>query len=152
MGARYAVTCTENAVTSGYTSAGSVRVVTAGDKRPRVYDFIISQSGTPADNSISWRVQRHTATGAYTGVAATPLDPADGSVMATGFENASAEPTYTAGSELWENAINERASYRWVAAPGGDLIIPSTASNGIGFQVLSTTYTGAAEVTVHFEE
>lgn len=152
MGARYSVTAQENAVTSSYTSAGSVRVVTTGDQRPRIYDFVISQSGTPADNAIGWRVRRHTATGAYTGVDSTQLDPADGGAAATGFENATAEPTYTAGTELWDNYINERASYRWVAAPGGDLVIPSTASNGIGFEVISTTYTGAAEVTVHFEE
>ena len=151
MGARYAVTCTEGAVTSSYTSAGSVRTATGGS-RPRVYDFIISQGGTPADNAVGWLVQRHTATGAYTGVDPTALDSADVGANATGFENASAEPTYTAGTEIWDNFINQRASYRWVAAPGGDLVIPATASNGIGFQVKSAAYTGAAEVTIHFEE
>ena len=61
-------------------------------------------------------------------------------------------PTYTANTILWSAGVNQRATYRWVAAPGSELLIPATASNGIGVAAKSAAYTGDALASVMFAE
>jgi hypothetical protein len=99
-----------------------------------------------------WRLQRSTTTGTTTAVVAAPLDPDDPAATTTAGQNATADPTYTAATEIIDLPLNQRASYRWVAAPGGEIVVPATANNGLGFQVLSTGggYTGTADVSFHF--
>lgn len=149
MGAKYAVTA-QKSVTTGYTTAG---LITGGTgSRTRIYDVLFGQGGTPADNVVTWLLQRFTAPGTSTSVVPIALNPADPASRATGGQNSTVEPTYTAAAELIELPINQRGSYRWVASPGGELVIPATAANGIGAAVLSPAYTGSALVTFHFEE
>lgn len=150
MGARYAVTAAENAVTASYTTAGNV--VGGTGVRVRLYDFIVGQGATPADTAVYWALQRSTTAGTLTSVTPAPLDSADPAAEATAGENATIEPTYTAATEIVEMPLNQRATYRWVAAPGGEVIVPATASNGLGFRVKGASYTGTAEVAFHFEE
>ncbi len=147
---RYAATGELSAVGSSYKTA---LILTGGTGvRPRIYDWLIGQGGTPADNAVYGLLQRATTAGTVTSVTPAPLDPADPAAEITAGENASAEPTYTASTELLELALNQRASYRWVAAPGGELIIPATASNGIGSRAKSAAYTGASGATMHWWE
>ena len=150
MSANYATTGEENAVTTGYTTALYLRGGTG--LRARIYDFMIGANGVPADNALTWALMRHTAEPTATAVVPTPLDPADVAAEIVAGENATAEGTVTAGSELLELAINQRASYRWVAAPGGELVIPAVAANGISARVKSAAYTGAAQTTLHHSE
>ena len=150
MAARYATTGQENAVTAAYTTALSLTGGTG--LRARIYDFMIGASGTPADNALTWALMRHTVAPTVTAVTPTPLDPADVAAEAAGGENATVEGTVTAASELFELPINQRASYRWVASPGGELVIPAVAANGISARVKSAAYTGAAEASFHHEE
>ena len=49
------------------------------------------------------------------------------------------DPTTTA--EMLRVPLNHRASYRWVAAPGGELVWPATANNGIAGVLGGTTAT-----------
>ena len=146
----YAATGQLAAVSTAYKTALRVTGGTGG--RTRLFDLLIGASGTPADNALTWTLMRHTAAPTDTAVTPTPLDPADVAARAAAGENASAEGTVTAGSELLELPINQRASYRWVASPGGELVIPATASNGISGRVKSAAYTGAAEATIQFNE
>lgn len=150
MGARYGVTAQESAV--GTVDVTAANVVGGTGLRVRLYDFMVGAGGTPADNVLNWTLQRSTTAGTLTAVTPQALDSADPAAEATAGENATVEPTYTAGAELAEFPMNQRATYRWVAAPGGELIVPATANNGLGFQVRSPAYTGTAEVTFHFEE
>ena len=61
-------------------------------------------------------------------------------------------PTLTAGAFLLQWAQNLRATFRWVAAPGKELVAPATASNGL--TLMNTVMTGAFNVsfTLEFEE
>ena len=147
--ARYAVTAADT-VTSGFLTVGNV--VRGASKRIKIYDFTVGCLGTPADNALAWLLQRSTTAGTLTGVTPAPLDSADGASVATAGENATAEPTYTSAEELLELSLNQRATYRWVAAPGGEFVVPNTASNGLGWQAKSAGYTGTAELSLHFEE
>lgn len=96
--------------------------------------FIQHHSGTSGDFQYAGRVKRSTAAGTA-GTSFTPnaLDGADGTSNATFDFAHSAEPTYTANSDLLAIGAHQRAVYQWYAAPGNELIIPKTNSAGIGF-------------------
>ncbi len=119
---------------TGSTSA-STGSITADATRPRrfkVFDAIFGSEASPADNPFLWRVARVTAAGTSTGVTPQPLDPADAATEMDAGENHSIEPTYTAGQILLHVPLNQRATFRWVASPGKELVAPATASNGVG--------------------
>ena len=90
---------------------------------------------SPSDNLLSVRLHRFvTADGAGTARVPNPLDPADGPCVATGLTNHTTEPTtYTTDEEVWGPlGQHMRATYRWVAAPGKEIVVPDTASVGVG--------------------
>lgn len=132
-------------------SLGNITAPAASMRRIRVSDFMVGQEGTVGDAPTLYTVQRCTTTGTRSAVTPQPLDPADAACVATAGENHSVEPTYTANAILLNVALNQRATFRWVAAPGGELVIPATANNGIGIKtpVSALVLTTA---TVHFQE
>lgn len=138
----------QDAVTN--TPVTAAQVLGSATKRVFVYDFMLGTSGTPDDQAIQWFVERCTTAGTGTGVSESPLDSADGTASATAFENFTAEPT--AGSLLIKLGVNQRATYRWVAAPRSELVVPATASNGIVWSPQNATYTGNAEVVAFWSE
>lgn len=149
MGRRYAIDGqdTNTAATSilGLTSAATVR--------PKIYDLIMGSDATPADNAGEYVLQRYTAAGTVTAVTPQALDPADPSALSSAGEAHSAEPTYTANAIMLQWAQNQRATFRWVASPGGEIVLPATAANGVGLQVIGIG--GSAvnmNATIHFEE
>jgi hypothetical protein len=121
-------------------------------RRAKVYDWTIGCGASPADNAFTHIAQRCTTAG--TGAAKTPnaLDAAD--TLATTIvakDTITADPTLTASAFLLWKALNQRATFRWVAAPYGELIIPATASNGIVFGLSSATPT-SFDYDAMFEE
>jgi hypothetical protein len=149
MARRYSVTGqgTNTAATSivGLTSAATIR--------PRIYDIIIGSDATPADMAAEYAFRRYTAAGTSTAVTPQALDSSDPAALASAGQAHSAEPTYTANAIVLDCSVNQRATFRWVAAPGGELVLPATAANGIGMQVI--TLSGSAvnvTCTLHYEE
>ncbi len=63
----------------------------------------------------------------------------------------SVNPTQTASAYLLTVPLNQRATFRWVAVPGKELVTPATASNGA---VIITPTSSAVAVTamLHAEE
>jgi hypothetical protein len=148
--ARYAVALTDAAVTTGFITAGKIE--RGASKRFKIYDFMLSADGTPADNVLTWQIRQATTAGtAGAAVVAQPLDAADGAAVTTADEDFTIEPTLT-GTPVFELSLNQRASYRWVAAPGGEIVQADTASEGQAFLVKSPGYTGGVTLTAHFEE
>ena len=123
----------------------------AATVRFALYDVMWGASGTPADQPMVYGVIRITATGTGTSVTPEALDPASptGEVLAE--EDSTVEPTVT-GINLIEIPVNLRASYRWVAAPGGELVVAAVAGEGLAVTGLSSGYTGQAESTTHWIE
>lgn len=129
----------------GAASVQSVLLLVAAAASPRrakVYDLSFGCGASPADNAFTWIVQRCSTAG--TGAALTPnsLDPADtlaSTIVAK--DTVTVDPTLTASAFLYAEALNQRASFRWVAAPYSELIIPATASNGLilGLSAATTT-------------
>ena len=119
-------------LTTPADSALTVAANAAIPNRNRIYEIVIANEGTPADNLIVYTVQRCTALGTNTLVTATKMDQADRVAGALCGENHTVEPTYTAAEELLEIPLNARATFRWVAAPGSELVTPATAASGVG--------------------
>jgi len=118
----------------------------------KVYEWIVGSDGSPADGVFVYEAQRTTTTGTMTSVTPEPLDTAHGLVAeATAGSLATAEPTY-AGVIALAIPLNARASQRWVAAPGGELVAARVASNGLGFGSRSPALTISTRCTVHHEE
>jgi hypothetical protein len=117
--------------------------------RPYLMDLIISSVATPADNAAQYQVLRYTAWSTNTSTAVTPsaFDGADGAAQGTYWKlSTGTEPTYLAVPCL-DISHNQRATFRWVAAPGEEIIAPATASNGIGVQCIGFGGSAVAEVT-----
>jgi hypothetical protein len=102
-----------------------------------VFDVLIGTNGTPADNYLQWDISRITAAGTSTSVTPQALDPADAAALGLAGNNHTVEPTVTAGSSLLNVGVNQRASYRWVAAPGSELVFPALNANGLALRTLS---------------
>lgn len=113
-------------------STTQVELRSATTVRPKIYDIVVSSNATPADNSGEY-VLRRTTTAGTAGSTFTPvaIDPGDPASLATFNVNHSAEPTYTANSDLFHFATNQRATFRWVAPPEGEFVLPA-AANGAG--------------------
>lgn len=136
-----------NCVNTQSSTLPLCNIVGAATIRPKLYDMIWSSDTTPADSTVKVAVQRSTTVGTWGGAggaAITPqqLDPGDPGPLATANQGVcSVGPTLTAGAFLLQFAYNQRATFRWVAAPSKELIIPATANNGLSF--LPTVQTGA---------
>ena len=132
----------------------AVGTITADATRPRrgmLYDMIVGSEATPADNPFLWQVQRCTTAGTSTGVTPTALDPADAATESDAGENHTITPTLTAGAILLSIPLNQRATFRWVAQPGCELIYPATASNGLAVET-PTCGLVAVTATIHYIE
>ena len=149
MGRRYSVdgsdTNTDNTSILAVTSTTAIR--------PKIYEWSIGSRATPADNACGYQLERYTVAGAGTAVVPQALDPGDPQPgTATSLEAHSSEPTYTAAAILYAVNVNMRATFRWVASPGGELVLPATAANGIGIVATVPSTAFVVEATIHFEE
>jgi len=121
--------------------------------RLQMYDLISSSDATPADNVAEFSIKRNTSNGtAGSTFTPTALDPGDPASLAQFITNQNGTPTLTASSELMYFSHNQRATFRWVAVPDGELIVPATAANGLSLMAVTSNATGTYSWTVHWRE
>ena len=149
--ANYSVSWNATNTASATVPMGCLTWATSA-KRLKVTGLIVGSDATPADNAAKYAFQRTTARGtASTSITPQATDPADPAALAT-FDTAwSANPTLTANAFVLQLAGNQRATLRWFATyPGKELIIPTTAGNGLA--LMSLVVGGSAINTVfHLE-
>ncbi len=144
-------------ITATTTYSGLIRSVAGATlpRRGKLYDILVGTAGTPADNAMEFQVARCTTgtTNVAGGTLTTvqPLDPADAAAIAVTVINASQTPTISAVN-VWYIGMNQRASYRWVCAPGSEIVWPATTSNGLTLDGKSAAYTGSMSGTYMFQE
>ena len=114
--------------------------------RPSIYDILIGSNATPADNSSEWQLLRSTAAGTSTAVTPEKVDSGDPAATAVCGKNHTVEPTYGT-VPLLDIALNQRATFRWVAAPGSEMKAPATAANGFGLQCQGVGGSGVAVIS-----
>jgi hypothetical protein len=143
---------TQQNATATYATQINLTAATATLTTSAVNDIEFGTAGTPADNYMEYDVSRSTTVG--TGTSATP-NPTNSAWRASGTVatvDLTAEPTVTANSSLLYIPVNQRASYRWVAVPTCELIIPATNTNGLAIRSRSASYTSKVGVTAFFTE
>lgn len=149
---------TQVAVSTSYKTLVNVYASSATQaRRAKIYDVLVGTNGTPADNYIEWDISRFSATAILTATAVTPnpLDVADAAFLGVSTANATTENTYVnngTGASVFYVGVNQRASYRWVAAPGGELVYPATNLAGLGGRTRSGGYTSTATMQWYVNE
>lgn len=119
--------------------------------RPAIYDLISGSDATPGDQAVEFSLQRTTTAGTATSVTPQALDSGDPAATATAGKAHSAEPTYTSNAILLNITHNQRATFRWVAAPEGELILPA-AANGVGALIDTVTTAFNQNLMFHYCE
>ena len=153
-------------ISMGNSSATGSTVGAGMYRRGKLYDILIGTNATPADNYLEYDVTRitlgTTPAGTTTlGISSISsnfgLDPADSNGCVNWLQiNSTAEVGITATTEVWYVGINQRASYRWVAAPGSEIVWPAvssaTASGGLALRARSGSFANTVTGNVFFQE
>jgi hypothetical protein len=133
-----------------------IYLASADSVRPKIYDLVLGSDATPADNAAEYVVQRFTAEHATPGgnlLTPRKLDTSDSAAASSGREAPTGEPTYTAGEYLLRWPQNQRLTFRWIAAPGGELVLPAAANNGAGLVTLTVAGSSVSTLaTIFFQE
>lgn len=141
--ARMAIPLTRTASTT--LSVGTAVADATRPRRFRLYDFTCGSPATAGDGNFLWSLARCTAAGTSTGVTPRMIDPADSATELDAGENHTIAATITANSSFLTIALNQRATFRWVAASvDSEILFPATASNGVAVD----TPTAGSLVTV----
>lgn len=149
MSSSYAVTHQ----TAAGTDLPMINLTGSAAIRCALYEIILGASGTPQDQSGIFVLERTTDAGTGgTTLTEEPLDPL--TVAATG---AAVGGTFgvvpTDGNELLQIALHQRATFRWVATPGKELISAAASANGLMLNCESySSGTPNIESTFHWTE
>jgi hypothetical protein len=121
---------------------------------PKIYDLLLGSDATPADLAGEFVLNRTTTVGvggsALTEVPLDPLTAAAGTICHGGTWGT--DPVDTANTELLMIALNQRATFRWVASPGGELIAKALAENGLFLRCVGHGGTPNMNATIHWME
>jgi hypothetical protein len=134
-----------------------IAAATATLRRAFMYEYTVGPSAVPnaTDCELVWTVIKQTSAGTG-GVTLTmnAIDQADAAAGSVALGNFTAEPTGAETGILDTLGANQRASYRWVVAPGGpgELVIPATNLAGLGVRTKSSTYVGTVTAACKFRE
>jgi len=133
----------QNITTTYVNHCLGVGAPTTTPRRGKMYDLLIGTNGTPADNAVEWDVSRcttvSTSVAAGTLITPQPLDPADAAATSVTTANSTGSATISIQNILYVG-VNQRASYRWVCAPGSEIVWPATSSNGLVLRARSPGY------------
>ena len=139
------------------TTATTLTLERGASARFKVYDFTSGFGlASPSDNLLLVTCQRFDTDDGTAGTSPTPnaLDPADGVSLTTAQYNHSIEPSsYVADGEVvGPFGQHMRATYRWVAAPGKEIVVANVAAEGVGFFADHASATPEHHVDVFFSE
>jgi hypothetical protein len=151
--ANFGVNMTRTASTT--LSVGALTAAASNPRRYKLYDWGFGAAeGTVGDGVFEWEIQRCTTAGtAATNPTPVIVDPGDTQAATTVCgQGHTTDPTLTANTVLFAMGLNQRASFRWVPAPGKELIIPATASNGLAFRTPIASAAVACRFQAFFEE
>jgi hypothetical protein len=127
-------------------------MATAAGVRAKLYEFTVSSGATPADNASKLQVVRSTTAAPTGGAAPTiaPLDMADPAALASAYDAATGGETMS--TVLMLVSVNQRATFRWVAAPTKEFVCPNTQYAGVGLQSLAQSAAYNLDLTIFWEE
>ena len=128
-------------------------LVAATTTRGRLYDFISGSDATPADAATKLGFRRISARGTQSAsVVGNALDVADPAALLVYDTAWNINPTITATSEVLQVAHNQRATFRWVAVPDSEIIIPATSGAGLALMSIVASATANYAWTSMWQE
>lgn len=128
-----------------------VNVIGSTAVRPRIYEWTAGAAATPADQYAWVKLRRTTAAGtAGSSPTPAPLDNQEVAAVCTAGITHSAEPT--GSTTLYDAPINQRATYRWVAAPDSEIIGTASSANGLSLSRHESSASFELTATVLFME
>lgn len=138
------------------TAAGSNLTILALESSAsvvgKIHQIILGSDSTPADIATRLDVIRHTTAGAAgTAVVEKPTDPQAPAASCNLRGGTMTEPTYEADF-LEEFALNQRATFTWIANPGRELRTTVGTANGIGVRSVSSGGTPNINITLAWDE
>lgn len=129
MNSYFATTNKTNTVSS---TVPMFNLLGAASRPLHIYEIMIACDAAPDDEAATFALMRTTARGTQsTTVAPNPLSTQSPASIATLDDTWSVDPTITANSQLLQFAMNQRATIRWVARPGNEIVVPATANAGL---------------------
>jgi hypothetical protein len=131
--AKYTGAGTAGAANSTTANAGIIQVAQGSTvKDVKLYEWEISPGGAAADNNYQVQWQRQTTKGTWTTtVTSAPLaGPNALAANSTCYLISTVAGSLVSNSVLLSVGFNQRAGYRWVAVPGGEITLaPTTLYN-----------------------
>lgn len=120
-------------------------------RRCKIYDWMVGSEAAPGDTALLWVIDRgDTALGTSSDAGASPLDMADAVSISDARENFTVNPTL--GVRLMSVPLNQRATFRWVAAPGSELVLPASANASLLTRTPTSTAIAITSTTFYSEE
>jgi hypothetical protein len=158
--ARYHVSnrfASQSSITTTFKTQVVLTAVTATLCRGRTVRISVgadSNAYAATDCQILWSVQRCTTAGTATAATPNPAVPGDVASRSAAGINATVEPTGAAiTTELWGFALNQRASYSWVAQDQDAMLQwPATNANGLAALALSPGYANNVAYHIDYED
>ena len=138
--------------TASLTFGNNLETAAAGPRRFKVYDLIVGSEAAPAENAFLYVVERTTV--ASTGgavVTPAPKDPADVAASTVAREG-------TTGGQVLSGVVplaiplHQRATMRWYAVPGDEIVVAATASAGISIYTPTAGGLVAISQSIGFED
>ena len=145
--ARYSLVMLKDA-TNVLQIGGSNNTITL-PRRQKIYDYMVGNNSTPADVEFGHELLRVTADPTSDNPTPEPLDPADAAALFSGNDVVTVDAAGTV--IVMRLSLNQRASYRWVAAPGSEIVVAATDNLGIFGRVDAAT-TSEFAATLFIEE
>jgi hypothetical protein len=132
-------------------AVGSLTADGTTPRRAKIFRLEFGSEASPADNPFLWQLQRQTTVGTASTFTPVALDSADAAALDDVNITYTTNGTLTANAFLLSVPLNQRATYQWQPAPGGELVVPATASNGIGVFTPTASAVGVT-CSMFFEE
>ena len=131
--AKYHITGAGGAASATAATAGIVKVdqdASAPTVTISIYEWSIGPGAAAEDSNYTVAAKRQTTAGTWTAVTPEPLDTTgQAASIANGGRLSTAAGT--AGNVIGYWGFNQRAGFRWVAVPGGEMGVGKAVSHGI---------------------
>lgn len=138
------------------TNVSIITLASAAAARAAVHQIVIGSDATPADIATEFAFLRFTAAPVggtvLTANKADPTSPASGAGTVTG--GTMTEPTYDAVATLGllQIALNQRATFTWIANPGREIKTVVGTANGLGLRSIASGGTPNINMTLAWDE
>lgn len=153
--AKYTGSGNAGAATATVAAAGIIQVAQGATvKAVKLYEWEIAGGSAAADTNYIVAMQRATTKGTWSNtITPAALDGQNAmAAQATCYTVSTAAGSLVSNSILLNVGFNERAGYRWVAVPGGELVLAPTTLYNIFLSYLYAQGTDTFWASVSWDE